>query len=73
MLTLLAQGDDRVVENKLLLLQFEKFNLIKFLLRNKWKALHVTRATEKDESGRDVDHEQRGLVDRDGDGGWLKG
>ncbi|KAK6927878.1 Sec63 domain [Dillenia turbinata] len=126
-LKILAEGDDRDVENKLLLhLQFEKFSLIKFLLRNRWKVvwctrlaraedqeerkkieeemmglgpnlvaileqLHATRATAKerqknleksireearrlkDESGGDVDRERRGLVDRDGDGGWLKG
>ncbi|KAK6913571.1 DEAD/DEAH box helicase domain [Dillenia turbinata] len=126
-LKILAEGDDRDVENKLLLhLQFEKFSLIKFLLRNRWKVvwctrlaraedqeerkkieeemmglgpnlvaileqLHATRATAKerqknleksireearrlkDESGGDVDRDQRVLVDRDGDGGWLKG
>ena len=126
-LKILAEGDDREVENKLVLhLQFDKFSLIKFLLRNRLKIvwctrlaraedqeerkkieeemvqlgpdlsaileqLHATRATAKerqknleksireearrlkDESGGDDDRGRRGLVDRDSDGGWLKG
>lgn len=128
-LKILAEGDDREVETKLLvLLQFDKFSLIKFLLRNRLKIvwctrlaraqdqderkkieeemmslgpdlvaileqLHATRATAKErqknleksireearrlkdetvgESERDRDI--RGHVDRDMDGGWLKG
>lgn len=37
LLKILAEGDDRDVENKLLVhLQFEKFSLVKFLLRNRF-------------------------------------
>ncbi|KAK9269921.1 hypothetical protein L1049_025494 [Liquidambar formosana] len=126
-LEILAEGDDRDVETRLLLhLQFDKFSLIKFLLRNRLKIvwctrlaraedqevrkkieeemmglgpdlaaivdqLHATRATAKerqknleksireearrlkDESFGDGDRDRRGLVDRDADGGWLKG
>ncbi|XP_057975610.1 DExH-box ATP-dependent RNA helicase DExH12 [Malania oleifera] len=126
-LKILAEGDDREVETKLLVhLQFEKFSLIKFLLRNRLKIvwctrlaraedqderkkieeemmglgpdlaaileqLHATRATAKerqknleksireearrlkDESGGDGERDRRGLIDRDADGGWLKG
>ncbi|XP_051139813.1 DExH-box ATP-dependent RNA helicase DExH12-like [Andrographis paniculata] len=126
-LKILAEGDDREVENKLLMhLEFDQFKLIKFLLRNRLKIvfctrlaraedqekrkeieeemmqlgpdhaaileqLHATRATAKerqknmeksireearrlkDETGGDDDRERRGLVDRDADGGWLKG
>ncbi|OMO90989.1 hypothetical protein COLO4_18725 [Corchorus olitorius] len=126
-LKILAEGDDREVENNLLVnLQFDKFSLIKYLLRNRLKVvwctrlaraeaqeerkkieeemmsmgpdlaavveqLHATRATAKerqknleksireearrlkDESGGDGDRDRRGLVDRDTDGGWLKG
>lgn len=126
-LQILAEGDDREVETKLLVhLQFDKFSLIKFLLRNRLKIvwctrlaraedqeerktieeemiglgqdltaileqLHATRATAKerqkileknireearrlrDGSGGDGDRDRRGLVDRDADGGWLKG
>ncbi|XP_057777180.1 DExH-box ATP-dependent RNA helicase DExH12-like [Salvia miltiorrhiza] len=126
-LKILAEGDDREVETKLLVhLQFDKFSLIKFLLRNRLKVvwctrlaraedqekrkeieeemvglgsdlaaileqLHATRATAKerqknleksireearrlkDETGGDGGRERRDLVDRDADGGWLKG
>ncbi|KAL0313818.1 UNVERIFIED_CONTAM: DExH-box ATP-dependent RNA helicase DExH12 [Sesamum angustifolium] len=126
-LKILAEGDDREVETKLLVhLQFDKFSLIKYLLRNRLKVvwctrlaraedqekrkeieeemmglgpdhaaileqLHATRATAKerqkhleksireearrlkDETGGDGDRERRELVDRDADGGWLKG
>ncbi|KAL6571973.1 DExH-box ATP-dependent RNA helicase DExH12 [Orobanche minor] len=126
-LKILAEGDDREVETKLLVhLQFDKFSLIKYLLRNRLKVvwctrlaraedqekrkeieeemmglgldhaaileqLHATRATPKerqknleksireearrlkDETGGDGDRGHRGLVDRDSDGGWLKG
>lgn len=127
-LKILAEGDDREVETKLLVhLQFDKFSLIKYLLRNRLKVvwctrlaraedqekrkeieeemlglgpdhaaileqLHATRATAKerqknleksireearrlkDETGGDSGgYERRDLVDRDADGGWLKG
>ncbi|KAK4389984.1 DExH-box ATP-dependent RNA helicase DExH12 [Sesamum angolense] len=126
-LKILAEGDDREVETKLLVhLQFDKFSLIKYLLWNRLKVvwctrlaraedqekrkeiekemmglgpdhaaileqLHATRATAKerqkhleksireearrlkDETGGDGDRERRELVDRDADGGWLKG
>ncbi|KAL0326538.1 UNVERIFIED_CONTAM: DExH-box ATP-dependent RNA helicase DExH12 [Sesamum angustifolium] len=126
-LKILAEGDDREVETKLLVhLQFDKFSLIKYLLQNRLKVvwctrlaraedqekrkeieeemmglgpdhaaileqLHATRATAKerqknleksireearrlkDETGGDGDRERRELVDRDADGGWLKG
>ncbi|KAL5557644.1 hypothetical protein UlMin_033855 [Ulmus minor] len=43
-LKILAEGDDREVETKLLVhLQFEKFSLIKFLLRNRLKIVWCTR------------------------------
>ncbi|KAL8506512.1 hypothetical protein ACS0TY_017413 [Phlomoides rotata] len=124
-LKILAEGDDREVEDKLLVhLQFDKFSLIKYLLRNRLKVvwctrlaraddqekrketeeemmvlgpnhvaileqLHATRATAKErqrnleksirEEARrlkddgDGGRDRRELVDRDGDGGWLKG
>ncbi|KAK4400387.1 DExH-box ATP-dependent RNA helicase DExH12 [Sesamum angolense] len=126
-LKILAEGDDREVETKLLVhLQFDKFSLIKYLLQNRLKVvwctrlaraedqekrkeieeemmglgpdhaaileqLHATRATAKerqknleksireearrlkDDTGGDGDRERRELVDRDADGGWLKG
>ncbi|KAE8697882.1 hypothetical protein F3Y22_tig00110610pilonHSYRG00935 [Hibiscus syriacus] len=47
-LKILAEGDDRVVETKLLVyLQLDKFNLIKYLVWNRLK-LHATRATAKE-------------------------
>lgn len=43
-LKILAEGDDREVETKLLMhLDFEKFGLIKFLLRNRQKVVWCTR------------------------------
>ncbi|XP_047979849.1 DExH-box ATP-dependent RNA helicase DExH12-like [Salvia hispanica] len=126
-LKILAEGDDREVETKLVVhLQFDKFKLIKFLLCNRLKVvwctrlaraedqekrkeieeemialgpdhaaileqLHATRATAKerqknveksirvearrlkDETGGDGGRERQDLVDRDADGGWLKG
>ncbi|TKY49340.1 ATP-dependent helicase [Spatholobus suberectus] len=128
-LKILAEGDDREVENKLLFhLEFDKFSLIKFLLRNRLKIvwctrlaraqdqeererieeemkgtdlqpileqLHATRASAKerqknleksireearrlkDDTGGDGDKERdrsrRGVADRDGESGWLKG
>ncbi|KAL1543733.1 DExH-box ATP-dependent RNA helicase DExH12 [Salvia divinorum] len=126
-LKILAEGDDREIETKLVVhLQFDKFKLIKYLLCNRLKVvwctrlaraedqekrkeieeemiglgpdhaaileqLHATRATAKerqknveksirvearrlkDETGGDGGRERRDLVDRDADGGWLKG
>lgn len=52
-LKILAEGDDRDVETNLLVrLQFEKFSLIKFLLRNRLKIVWCTRlarAEDQDE------------------------
>ncbi|KAL8478713.1 hypothetical protein ACS0TY_030553 [Phlomoides rotata] len=43
-LKILAEGDDREVENKLLVhLQFDKFSLIKYLLRNRLKVVWCNR------------------------------
>lgn len=133
-LKILAEPDDREVENKLLFhLEFDKFSLIKFLLRNRLKIvwctrlaraqdqeerekieedmkgsdlqpileqLHATRASAKErqknleksireearrlkddsvvgdgdkERDRDRDRSRRGVGDRDGESGWLKG
>ncbi|EYU41212.1 hypothetical protein MIMGU_mgv1a000056mg [Erythranthe guttata] len=125
-LKILAEGDDREVENKLLVhLQFENFNLIKYLLRNRLKVVWCTRLAraEDQEKRKEIEEEMKGLgpnhvaildqlnatratakerqkdvekrireearrlkddggdgvrdrherVDRDADGGWLKG
>ena len=52
-LKILAEGDDREVETKLLVhLQFDKFSLIKFLCRNRLKIVWCTRlarAEDQDE------------------------
>ncbi|EYU30521.1 hypothetical protein MIMGU_mgv1a000041mg [Erythranthe guttata] len=126
-LNILAEGDDHEVENKLLVhLQFENFNLIKYLLRNRLKVvwctrlakaedqekrkeiveemkglgpnhvaildqLNATRATAKerqkdvekrireearrlkDDGGGDGVRDRHEVLDRDADGGWLKG
>ncbi|XP_019185003.1 PREDICTED: DExH-box ATP-dependent RNA helicase DExH12-like [Ipomoea nil] len=43
-LKILAEGDDREVENKLLLhLDYERFSLVKYLLRNRLKVVWCTR------------------------------
>ncbi|KAG8632236.1 DExH-box ATP-dependent RNA helicase DExH12 [Manihot esculenta] len=59
-LKILAEGDDREVETKLLLhLQFEKFSLIKFLLRNRLKIVWCTRlARAKDQQERKLIEEE---------------
>lgn len=60
-LKILAEGsDDRDVENKLLLhLQFEKFSLIKFLLRNRLKVVWCTRlARAEDQKEREKIEEE---------------
>ncbi|CAK8540099.1 unnamed protein product [Lathyrus sativus] len=133
-LDILAEPDDREVENKLLFhLEFDKFSLIKFLLRNRLKIvwctrlaraqdqeerekieeemkgsdllqpileqLHATRASAKErqknleksireearrlkddsvgdgdkDRDRDRERSRRGVGDRDGESGWLKG
>ncbi|EPS58129.1 hypothetical protein M569_16686, partial [Genlisea aurea] len=47
-LKILAEGDDREVENNLLVhLQFDKFSLIKFLMRNRLKVVWCTRLASK--------------------------
>ncbi|XP_043809314.1 LOW QUALITY PROTEIN: DExH-box ATP-dependent RNA helicase DExH12-like [Manihot esculenta] len=59
-LKILAEGDDREVENKLLVhLQFEKFSLIKFLLRNRLKIVWCTRLA------RAKDQEERKLIEEE--------
>nr|VDD21539.1 unnamed protein product [Brassica oleracea] len=64
LLKILAEGDDRDVENKLLMhLQFEKFTLVKFLLRNRFKIVWCTRlarAEDQEEKNR-IEDEMRGL------------
>ncbi|KAG7597779.1 Helicase C-terminal [Arabidopsis suecica] len=64
LLKVLAEGDDRVVENKLLMhLQFEKFSLVKFLLRNRLKVVWCTRLAraEDQEERKRIEEEMRGL------------
>ncbi|KAJ6676495.1 ATP-DEPENDENT RNA AND DNA HELICASE [Salix viminalis] len=63
-LKILAEGDDREVETKLLVhLQFDKFSLIKFLLRNRLKIVWCTRlARAKDQEERkQIEEEMMGL------------
>jgi pre-mRNA-splicing helicase BRR2 len=63
-LKILAEGDDREVETKLLVhLQFDKFSLIKFLLRNRLKIVWCTRlARAKDQEERkQIEDEMMGL------------
>ncbi|KAL7083867.1 hypothetical protein ACP275_14G188400 [Erythranthe tilingii] len=63
-LKILAEGDDREVENKLLVhLQFENFNLIKYLLRNRLKVVWCTRLAraEDQEKRREIEEEMKGL------------
>ncbi|CAA7040048.1 unnamed protein product [Microthlaspi erraticum] len=64
LLKILAEGDDRDVENKLLVhLQFEKFSLVKFLLRNRLKVVWCTRlarAEDQDERHQ-IEEEMMGL------------
>ncbi|GFZ10593.1 U5 small nuclear ribonucleoprotein helicase [Actinidia rufa] len=77
-LKILAEGDDREVETKLLVhLQFDKFSLIKATAKERQKNLEKSIREEarrlKDESAVDGERERRGLADRDADSGWLKG
>lgn len=63
-LKILAEGDDREVESKLLvLLQFDKFSLIKFLLRNRLKIVWCTRLAraEDDDQKKKIEEEMMGL------------
>ncbi|XP_027343786.1 DExH-box ATP-dependent RNA helicase DExH12 [Abrus precatorius] len=62
-LKILAEGDDREVENKLLFhLEFDKFSLIKFLLRNRLKIVWCTRlARAQDQEEREkIEEEMKG-------------
>nr|VDD37234.1 unnamed protein product [Brassica oleracea] len=65
LLKILAEGDDRDVENKLLMhLQFEKFSLVKFLLRNRFKIVWCTRlarAEDQEERNR-IEEEMRAAL-----------
>lgn len=69
-LKILAEGDDREVENKLLLhLQFDKFSLIKYLLRNRLKVVWCTRLAraEDQESRKKIEEEMLELGPELGD------
>ncbi|KAJ0247227.1 Sec63 domain-containing protein [Hirschfeldia incana] len=64
LLKILAEGDDRDVEDKLLMhLQYEKFSLVKFLLRNRFKVVWCTRLAraENQEERNRIEDEMRGL------------
>lgn len=59
-LKILAEGDDREVETKLLVhLQFEKFSLVKYLLRNRLKVVWCTRLA------RSEDQEERKKIEEE--------
>ncbi|OVA00708.1 Helicase [Macleaya cordata] len=63
-LKILAEGDDRDVENRLLvLLDFDKFSLIKFLLRNRLKIVWCTRLAraEDQEERKKIEEEMMSL------------
>lgn len=63
-LKILEEGDDREVENKLLVhLQFEKFSLIKYLLRNRLKIVWCTRLAraEDQEQRKQIEEKMMGL------------
>ncbi|XP_028119477.1 DExH-box ATP-dependent RNA helicase DExH12-like isoform X1 [Camellia sinensis] len=62
-LKILAEGDDREVETKLLVhLQFDKFSLIKHLLRNRLKIVWCTRLAraEDEEKRKQIEEEMLG-------------
>ncbi|XP_018470327.2 DExH-box ATP-dependent RNA helicase DExH12 [Raphanus sativus] len=64
LLKILAEGDNMDVENKLVRhLEYEKFSLVKFLLRNRFKIVWCTRlARAKDQEERNrIEEEMRGL------------
>jgi pre-mRNA-splicing helicase BRR2 len=59
-LNILAEGDDREVESNLLVLfQFEKFSLVKFLLRNRMKIVWCTRLARAE------DEEQKKKIEKE--------
>ncbi|MCD7466802.1 DExH-box ATP-dependent RNA helicase DExH12 [Datura stramonium] len=63
-LKILAEGDDHEVETKLLVhLQFEKFSLIKYLLRSRLKVVRCTRLAraEDQEKRKKIEEEMSGL------------
>ncbi|CAA0806975.1 U5 small nuclear ribonucleoprotein helicase-putative [Striga hermonthica] len=63
-LKILAEGDDREVETKLLVhLQFDKFSLIKYLLRNRLKVVWCTRLAraEDQEKRKEIEEEMMGM------------
>ncbi|XVE52318.1 hypothetical protein DITRI_Ditri02bG0113300 [Diplodiscus trichospermus] len=63
-LKILAEGDDREVETKLLVhLQFDKFRLIKYLLRNRLKVVWCTRLAraEDQEERKKIEEEMMSL------------
>ncbi|KAK8661996.1 hypothetical protein V6N13_091584 [Hibiscus sabdariffa] len=63
-LKILAEGDDREVETKLLVhLQFDKFSLIKYLLRNRLKVVWCTRLAraEDQEERKKIEEEMMNL------------
>lgn len=63
-LKILAEGDDREVETKLLVhLQFDKFSLIKYLLRNRLKIVWCTRLAraEDQDKRKEIEEEMMGL------------
>lgn len=63
-LKILAEGDDREVENKLLLhLDYERFSLVKYLLRNRLKVVWCTRLAraEDQEMKKNIEEEMMGL------------
>uniref|UniRef100_A0A2N9I7Z7 Uncharacterized protein n=1 Tax=Fagus sylvatica TaxID=28930 RepID=A0A2N9I7Z7_FAGSY len=69
-LNILAEGDDREVESNLLVLfQFEKFSLVKFLLRNRMKIVWCTRLAraEDEEQKKKIEKEMMELGTRIGE------
>ncbi|CAH9061484.1 unnamed protein product [Cuscuta epithymum] len=63
-LRILAEGDDREAENKLLLhLDYDRFNLVKYLLRNRLKVVWCTRLAraEDQEMKKTIEEEMAGL------------
>ncbi|KAK9129134.1 hypothetical protein Sjap_009621 [Stephania japonica] len=66
-LQILAEGDDRDVENRLLvLLDYDKFGLIKFLLRNRMKIVWCTRLARAE------DQEERNKIEEEMMGSGLE-
>ncbi|PPD87630.1 hypothetical protein GOBAR_DD15441 [Gossypium barbadense] len=76
-LKILAEGDDREVETKLLVhLQFDKFSLIKYLLRNRLKVVWCTRLAraEDQEERKKIEEEMMSLgqLQKKGRRTWRK-